>query len=132
MNDSDNDGLGLSVALYAGAILVVLAALAVPTYLAIKPEVYDNPPLARADPLLNGPIVGNRVSTRVPLVRLKQEVLIDPAILATLNAKARKTRSADAGHTSHRAAPRHAGTPVAEMRPEPRRPTFFLFNLFGG
>lgn len=120
----------MSVLLYVGALVGVLAVAAVPVYLATKAEVYDIPPLARADPLLNGPIVGNRVSARVPLARLRRETILDPAIVEALNAKAEK--AAPARHAVRRSTPRPDRTPVAELRDEPKRQGFFLFNLFGG
>ncbi len=129
MNASESEGLGLSVLIYASAIFGTLAVVAVPIYLAVKPQVYENPPLVRADPLLNGPIVGYRVSTRVPLAILKRETILDPKIVAALNAKVRNVER----HASQQvAARRPQGTPVAELRDEPQRPTFFLFKLFGG
>ncbi|HEY5380533.1 MAG TPA: hypothetical protein VIJ78_13495 [Pseudolabrys sp.] len=129
MNPSDSEGLGLSVLIYMAAILGGLALIAGPVYLVNRPQVYENPRLARADPLLNGPIVGKRVSTRVPLALLKHEPIVDPKIVAALNAKTKKT---EPHRTTHQVAERSRGTPVAELQPEPRRPTFFLFRLFGG
>lgn len=130
MNASESEGLGLSVLIYMGAILGALALLALPVYLANRPQVYDNPtlpPLAQTDPLLNGPIVGKRVSTRVPLALLKRETIVDPKLVAALNARAEKAP------VRHVATVRHArGTPVAELQPEPRHSGFFLFRLFGG
>lgn len=128
MDSSESHGLGLSLLIYVAAIAGTLALVAVPVYVANAPEVYENPPLARADPLLNGPIVGKRVSSSVPLAILKRETLVDPAIVAALNAKAKK--EAPVRHPVQRTAHRAAGTPVADLQPERPRHSFFLFNLF--
>src|SRR5665647_2490236 len=82
MDTSDSEGLGLSLAIYVAAIACVFVLIAVPVYWANGPTVYDNPPLARSGPLMNGPIVGRQVSSAVPLVMLKRQASVDPAILA--------------------------------------------------
>jgi hypothetical protein len=130
MMRSESEGLGLSLLLYAAAIAGVLTAVALPVYIANAPRVYDNPPLANADPLLNGPIIGKRVSTRVPLARLHHKTIVDPAVIATLNANVEKPEPVH--HTVRRTADRAARTPVAELQAEPKHATFFLFRLFGG
>lgn len=129
MNPSDSEGLGLSVLIYMAAIVGGLALIVGPVYLANKGQVYENPALVRADPLLNGPIIGERVSTRIPLALLKHESIIDPKVVAALNAKTKKT---EPHRATHQVAARSRGTPVAELQPEPRRQSFFLFRLFGG
>ncbi|MFA6266011.1 MAG: hypothetical protein WC670_09905 [Pseudolabrys sp.] len=132
---SGRDGLGLSVAIYMAAITATLAVIAVPVYLAAAPRVYENPPIPPLDPLLNGPIVGGRVSTPMALARLKREVIVDPAEVAALDARS-GARSKDAGpkrrltaqHTVHL----ERGTPVAALPPQRERPSSFFFGLFGG
>lgn len=130
MDASETEGLGASLAIYLAAIVGTLALVAVPVYLANAPEVYENAPLARSDPLLNGPIIGNRVPSGLPVALLKMEPVVDPATLAVLNAKEKKqtvTPHSPQQRTVHRA----SGTPVADLQPErPRRSSFFLFNLF--
>ena len=128
MTRSQSEGLGLSLLVYAAAIVGVLIAVGLPVYLANAPQVYDNPPLAKADPLLNGPIIGERVSARVPLARLRRETIVDPSVVKKLNAKAEKP----ARHPVRQAERRTKRTPVAELRNEPKHETFFLFDLFGG
>lgn len=130
MTRSESEGLGLSLLIYVAAIVGVLATVALPVYIANAPRVYDNPPLANADPLLNGPIIGKRVSTRVPLARLHRRIIVDPAVVAALNAKIIK--SEPVRHAVRRNEDRARRTPVAELRAEPRHATFFLFRLFGG
>ena len=130
MNSSESEGLGLSLLVYMAAIFGILAVVALPVYLANKAEVYDNPPLVRADPLLNGPIIGNRVNERVPLARLKREAIVDPALVRALNADAEKAEPVR--QSVSRTARRADRTPVADLQDEPKRRTFFLFDLFGG
>lgn len=132
MNSSDSDGLGLSLLIYMAAILGGLAVIAVVVYRANEPQVYEIPPLARADPLLEGPVIGDRVATQPALAVLKHRVLVDPKIVAALNAQVKEPEHHVAYDVSHHVAPRRIGTPVAELPDEPRRPQFFLFRLFGG
>jgi hypothetical protein len=136
MENQESEGLGLSVLIYLGAILGMVAVVATPIYFAVRPQVYENPVLARTNPLLDGPIVGQRVSAPTPLAYLKHEQIIDPAVLAQLNSKIKGTSQ----HTAHRSTPqqvanqtdaRPRGTPVAELRDGPR-PSGFFARLFGG
>lgn len=129
LQDMANEGLGGSVAIYAGAILGVLGLIAVPIYVAVSPQVYDNPPIEPLDPLLQGPIIGNRVSTPMPLAHLNQEVLVDPKYVAELNARLKKPAPQRAAHPVR---VRERGPAVAELPERRDRPGFFLFNLFGG
>jgi hypothetical protein len=129
MGNPESEGLGLSVLVYMAALTGTLAVLAVPAYFATRPVVYANPPLARSDPL-RGPIVGARLDTPFPLARLERATLVDPTIAAGLSARAKK---AEPEHrVTHRVARRPTGTPIAELQPERKRPTFSLFGLFGG
>lgn len=127
MTSTDSEGLGLSVLVYLGAILGVLTLLAVPAYYATRAEVHANPRLAQADPLLNGPIIGERLTGRFPLAQLQSQVVVEPETVALLTPKAKKpgpTRAASP--PVHRA----TGTPVAALQPERSRPAVFPFNLF--
>jgi hypothetical protein len=110
------------------AIIGALALVALPVYLANRPQVYENPPLARADPLLSGPIIGERVSTRIPVALLRHETIVDPKVVAALNAKLKEPEHSAPVRTAQRG----SGTPVAELQPAPRHSNFFLFRLFGG
>lgn len=127
MDGSDTEGLGLSVLVYLGAILGALALLAAPVYWALQPTVYANPPLAQADPLLNSPIIGQRIASRVPLAALKRQSLVDAETTAFLKPKKKPER---APRVASRPAPRPAGTPVADLQTERGRPSMFPFNLF--
>lgn len=129
MDTSDSEGLGFSVAIYIAAVACVFVLIAVPVYWANGPTVYDNPPLARSGPLMNGPVVGRQVSSAVPLIMLKREAIVDPAILAGLNAKAEK-QTAKPRHAPNKGAPRATGTPVADLQPDRPRRSFFPFSLF--
>ena len=121
--------------LYAGIIVGALTALAVPVYFATKPQVFDNPPMAEHDPLLNSPIIGERETVRRPLAVLKHRVIVDPKMVAALNAEAKQAapvRHAATEAPAHIAEHRSSGSSVADLQPEPRHSTFFLFRLFGG
>ena len=130
MENSDSEGLGLSLFVYMAAILGTVAILAIPVYFVTKPDVYANPALAQSDPL-RGPIVGAQLDAPFPLARLERAKLAEPTTTAGLSARVKK---AEPEHrVTHRVARRPAvvGTPVAELQPERKRPAFF-FGLFGG
>lgn len=128
MNASDSEGLGLSVLVYVGAILGAVALLAVPAYYAFKPQVYDNPPLAQPDPLLNTPMIGDRAATRFPLAVLQPQTVADAETAKWRTAKARKRDPAR--RAIQQTARRTVGTPVAELQTERGRPAIFPFSLF--
>jgi hypothetical protein len=130
MNNSDSEGLGLSMLIYAGAIVVALTTITVPVYYANTAQVYDNPPPPPADPLLNGPIIGDREPARHPLAILKHRVIVDPKVVAALNAKVKKATPEP--HVAEHVERRPVNVSRSEPRPEPRHSTFFLFRLFGG
>ncbi len=129
IRDVARDGLGGSVAIYMAAIAGALCLFAIPVSIAVSPQVYDNPPIEPLDPLLQGSIIGNRVSTPMPLAHLKHEVLVDPKYVAELNARLTKREPSPA----QMARPvRERGPAVAELPERRERSGFFLFNLFGG
>lgn len=125
------EGLGGSIAIYVGAVVGTLCLIAVPIYAALSPQVYENPRLQARDPLLQGPIVGNRVSSPVPLAHLKPEVLVDPKYVAELNARLKSARPAPQ-QVAQPARVRERGPTVADLPDRRDRPGFSLFNLFGG
>lgn len=131
MEPSGHDGLGLSLAIYMAAIVATMGVLAVPVYMAIGPQVYENPRPEPLDPLLNGPIVGQRVSTAIPLAFQKQQNLVDPKVLAELNAKTRPAPP-PRHQVAHVPAQRRPAAAMAEAREPRERSGFSLFNLFGG
>ena len=127
MDTSDSEGLGLSLLVYLGAILGALAVLAVPVYVATKPQVYDNPPLAAANPLLNGPIVGERANGRAPVAVLQRQAIADAE---TAKWPTARTRTAE---PARRAAQRvaHEEPIPAELQVKRRtRIAVFPFSLF--
>lgn len=126
------EGLGGSVAIYMGAVMGALALIAVPVYVAVAPQVYDNPPPEPLDPLLNGPIVGSRVSTPMPLAQLKPQVIVDPKVIAELNARAKPRPEPSRHQVAHPVPARERSHAVAGLPERRDRPGFFLFNLFGG
>jgi hypothetical protein len=126
MDSSDSEGLGLSLLVYMAAITSALALFALPVYLAAQPTVFANPPLVRGN--LNGPVIGYRGPTGVSLALLKKQTIVDPAMIAALNAKVAK--SAQTKKASHRTAQRSKATSLAELQTERQRRPFFLFSLF--
>lgn len=132
MELSEHDGLGLSLAIYMGAIVATMGVLAVPLYMALGPQVYENPRPEPLDPLLNGPIVGQRVSTAIPVALLKHEPLVDPKVVAALNAKSEGAEPGRHQAAQHPPVHRRPAAAVAEAREPPQRSGFSVFNLFGG
>lgn len=134
MTKAESEGLGLSILVYFGAIVAAFTAIVVPVCLANTAQVYDNPPLPPADPLLNGPIIGEREPASRPLAILHHRVIVDPKIVAALNAKVKE--AAPEPHVRQAAVRRSASAEPPPPRParEPEREhsTFFLFRLFGG
>ena len=128
MEGTNSEGLGLSVLLYLGAIFGAFMLLAFPIYWALQPQVYDNPKLAQSNPLLNGPIVGERAAGGFPLAVLQRQIIADAETTALLNP--RKKKADPAPRTATRTARRETGTPMAELRVEQPRPAVFPFNLF--
>lgn len=126
MNNSD-EGMGLSVVVYAIAMMCGLALFVLPVVWANSARVYDNPGVTanRA----GGPVrADNRPD--YPLAALHSPQIVSPAMLAELNAKA--TKEKPTRHASSKPAPRHYAQ--AEQRDdaaEPRRRRgFFLFSWF--
>jgi hypothetical protein len=125
MNNSD-EGMGLSVVVYAIAMVCGLALFALPIVWANSARVYDNPGVS-AMRTPGGPAFANR-SAQFPLANLKEEQIVSPAMLAELNATAKKkekpqrtARSAP----SHRTYAQVQDEPAEQQRPVRRG--FFSF-----
>ena len=133
MDTSESEGLGLSLLLYIGAILGALAVLAVPVYVATKPQVYENPPLASANPLLNGPILGARAAGRAPVATLQRQAISDAESAKWLTARNRKAEPAPrvAVRAAQRATVAQDEPAAAELQTKRRtRVAIFPFSLF--
>jgi hypothetical protein len=130
MRNAD-EGLGLSLLIYAGAIIGVLALVAGPIVWANSPTVYENATLhARAADAPGGPL-GRRDRNEFPVALLKHPAIVDAATLAKVEeaaqTPAKPVRTA-ARPAKHR---RYAQAPEADAPPEarPQRRGFF-FSLF--
>ena len=130
MHASDSEGLGLSVLVYLGAILGALSLFAVPAYYLTRAEVHQNPVIAQSDPLMKGPIFGDRVVGSFPLATLQRQSLVDAETLAILTPKSKAASKKAEPRVAARPARREAGTPMAELQTERGRPSPFPFNLF--
>lgn len=102
MNNHD-EGLGGSIGIYALAMLGALALFALPAYWATSPTVYENPGVT-ASRLPGGPAYLNRPA-EFPLAVLRTQQIVDPTMLAELNAKSATTsptkRATRAAHRSY-------------------------------
>lgn len=128
MESHDSEGLGVSILIYVAAVFGVLAVFVLPVYYATGPTVYDSPPLARSGPLQGGPAYTHRDSARHTLAVLKRETLIDPAVLAALNSKAKKT--AQPRRSAPQATKRATRTDIAGLQAGQERTSIFPFSLF--
>jgi hypothetical protein len=126
MNHND-EGLGLSVAIYAFAMVCGLGLCVLPIYWANSPTVYDNPGVTALH-RPGGPSYGNE-HAEFPLARLHRQQIVSPSMLAELNAKAQKQAPAvrHASRPARRSYAQAQDTDVSEPRPASR---LFPFSLF--
>jgi hypothetical protein len=119
-----DEGLGLSVAIYALVMLCGLGLCVWPVYWANSPTVYDNPGVTAAG------LPGARDRTEFPLALLHQQQIVSPSMLAELNAKAQKQAPAvrHASRPARRSYAQAQDTDVSEPRPASYR--LFPFSLF--
>jgi hypothetical protein len=124
MNNSD-EGMGLSVVVYAIALVCGLALFVMPVIWANGARVYDNPGVAAAR-LPGGPV---RMTQRsdFPLATLHSEQIVSPAMLAELNAGSKKEKPARraANPPSHRSYAQVQDEPTEQR--QSRRPFFLSF-----
>lgn len=131
MRNAD-EGLGLSLLIYAGAIVGALALVAGPIVWANSATVYENATLhARASDAPGGPLAGRPNRNEFPVALLKHPAIVDAATLAKVEeaaqTPAKPVRAANRP-AKHR---RYAQAPEADAPPEarPQRRGFF-FSLF--
>lgn len=124
MNNSSAEGLGISVLVYMAAMIGGLMLVALPVYYANTPTVIENVTPAQFSGTLTSPRYEDRTPGTFPLVMLKQEQLVDPKVVAELNADVKQTAPQPAaGRTAH---------DVTQDRRErvASRPSFNPFGLF--
>ena len=117
MIDRRDEGLGLSVVVYAGVMVTGLALLVTPVLWASGSTEYRNPQLPKYD------ITSSRTLAhqhkQIPLARLKREEIVSTTMLAAINTKPTKTervreareRPSRASRTAFAQAPDHDETP---------------------
>jgi hypothetical protein len=121
-----DEGLGLSVLVYAGVMVAALAVLVTPVLWASGPTEYPNPQLPKYDITSSRPLAHQQ--KQVPLARLKREEIVDAKMLAAINTKPAKSvreareRPSRAARTAFAQAPDHDET-------RPRR-GLFGWSLF--
>jgi len=121
MRNAD-EGLGLSLLVYFGVMVAVLAIVAVPIYWLNGPTIYPNPQLAAANAAPGGPLYEHRERREFPLAVLKSQPIVDAAMLAQVNAKAAKP-----ARTASRPARHYAQAPESDTPERPARRPFFSF-----
>jgi hypothetical protein len=125
MKNSD-EGMGLSVVVYAIVMVGGLALFVLPVMWANGARVYENPGVtALRTP--GGPAYANR-QAQFPLANLKEEPIVSPAMLAELNAsgskKEKPQRTARSSTSSHRS---YAQVQDEQTEQRPQRRGFFSF-----
>jgi hypothetical protein len=123
---NNDEGMGLSVAIYALAMICGLALVVGPVYWANSTTVYENPGVAALKS--PGGLSYTSRRTEFPIATLKSQQIVSPEMLAELDAKAKKekpVRRASSSSTTHRYAQADHDAP-AEQRPA-RRPSLFSF-----
>jgi len=117
MINRPDEGLGLSVLVYAGVMAAALALLVTPVVWASGPTEYSNPQLPKYDITSSRTLAHQQ--KQIPLARLKREEIVDAKMLASINAKPSKServreareRPSRAGRTAFAQAPDHDETP---------------------
>ena len=120
-----DEGLGLSVLVYAGIMVTALALLVTPVLWASGPTEYPNPQLPKYDITSSRTLAHQQ--KQIPLARLKREEIVSATMLASINTKpAKSERVREARERPSRA----AGTAFAQApdNDETARPRRGLFG----
>jgi hypothetical protein len=125
-----DEGLGLSLAVYALLMAAALTLIITPVLWAYGPTEYRNPELPKYDITSSRPLAHQQ--KQVPLARLKREEIVDAKMLASINTKPAKTervREARSERPSRAARTAYAQAPDHEETPRQRR-GLFGWSLF--
>lgn len=126
---SGDQGLGLSLGVYVGALLLGLTICVAPVLWAAGPTQYENPELPKYDITSSRPLSDQH--RQIPLARLKRDDIVDKTMLAALNANARKAEARErAVHRSTRTAYAQARDDDEPVARRPSAPGRFFFSLF--
>jgi hypothetical protein len=123
-----DEGLGLSVLVYALVMAAGLALLVTPVVWASGPTEYNNPQLPKYDITSSRTLAHQQ--KQIPLARLKREEIVDAKMLASINAKpAKSERVREARGPSRAARTAFAQAPDHDETSRPRR-GLFGWSLF--
>ena len=89
MYHAREEGLGLSLVVYALLMAAALTLIVTPVLWAYGPTEYRNPELPKYDITSSRPLAHQQ--KQVPLARLKREEIISATMLAAINTKPAKT-----------------------------------------
>ena len=114
MYHAREEGLGLSLVVYAVLMAAALTLIITPVLWAYGPTEYPNPELPKYDITSSRPLAHQQ--KQIPLARLKREEIVDAKMLAAVNttpAKTERVREARqrTGRTAYAQAPDHDETP---------------------
>jgi hypothetical protein len=130
MINRGDEGLGLSVLVYAGVMAAGLALLVTPVVLASGPTEYANPELPKYDITSSRTLAHQQ--KQIPLARLKREEIVDAKMLASINtrpAKSERIRQARGERPSRTARTAFAQAHADDETPRQRR-GLFGWSLF--
>jgi len=125
-----DEGLGLSVLVYAGVMAAGLALLVTPVVWASGPTEYANPELPKYDITSSRTLAHQQ--KQIPLARLKREEIVDAKMLASINTKPAKSgriREARGERPSRAARTAFAQAHADDETPRQRR-GLFGWSLF--
>lgn len=126
MKNSD-EGMGLSLAIYAIAMACGLALFVLPVIWANSGHVYDNPGVTALH-RPGGPVRSDH-RAGYPLATLQSQPIVSPAMLAELNAEVKKAKPV--ARRASRPAPRHyAQADHDDLAATPQRRGLFFFSWF--
>lgn len=123
----DDAGLAGSILIYAAAIVGALLVLLAPVYFANTGTVYPNSGVRSFDQILSA-----RGPEQYPIARLERRSIVDPAVVAALNKKARdkQARAEGSAPAQSRHSPGRERSPRYAEAPPPRNPFSLFFSLF--
>jgi hypothetical protein len=130
MYHAREEGLGLSLVVYALLMAAALTLIITPVLWASGPTEYVNPQLPKYDITSSRPLAHQQ--KQIPLARLKREEIVDAKMLASINtkpAKSERVREARSERPSRAARTAFAQAPDHDEAPRQRR-GLFGWSLF--
>jgi hypothetical protein len=123
------EGLGLSLAVYALLMAAALTLIITPVLWAYGPTEYVNPELPKYDITSSRTLAHQQ--KQIPLARLKREEIVDAKMLAAIKTRPAKTERVREARERPSRPPRNAYAQAHDYNEAPRqRRGLFGFSLF--